>query len=144
MTNSKLFFEDVTVGSELPPLVKHPTNAQLFMFSAVTWNSHRIHYDADYARGTEGLPNIIVHGPLHGSFLAQVVTDWMGEVGKLKKFSWSNRLPAQPGDVLTCRGKVTSKDEATRLVECDLLMENQRGERVVRGKATVELQGRTI
>jgi 3-methylfumaryl-CoA hydratase len=36
----------------------------LFRFSALTANSHRIHYDAAYATGVEGLPGVIVHGPL--------------------------------------------------------------------------------
>jgi len=41
-----------------------PNSILLFRFSALTFNSHRIHYDQDYARNKEGYPNIIVHGPL--------------------------------------------------------------------------------
>jgi 3-methylfumaryl-CoA hydratase len=37
---------------------------QLFRFSALTYNAHRIHYDADYATGVEGHPGLVVHGPL--------------------------------------------------------------------------------
>ena len=44
------FFEDVEAGYEIPPLAKIPEHTNLFMFSAVTWNRHRIHYDADFAR----------------------------------------------------------------------------------------------
>lgn len=48
-----------------------PANAQrwcpgpvdLFRFSAVTFNSHRIHYDQSYARTAEGYPDLVVHGP---------------------------------------------------------------------------------
>jgi 3-methylfumaryl-CoA hydratase len=36
----------------------------LFRFSALTYNAHRIHYDRDYATGTEGYPGLVVHGPL--------------------------------------------------------------------------------
>lgn len=36
----------------------------LFRFSALTYNAHRIHYDAPYARETEGYPGLVVHGPL--------------------------------------------------------------------------------
>lgn len=36
----------------------------LFRFSAITANTHRIHYDADYARGEEGYPGLVVHGPM--------------------------------------------------------------------------------
>ena len=36
----------------------------LFRFSALTYNGHRIHYDAPYATGVEGYPGLVVHGPL--------------------------------------------------------------------------------
>jgi 3-methylfumaryl-CoA hydratase len=37
---------------------------QLFRFSALTYNAHRIHYDRPYATGTEGYPDLVIHGPL--------------------------------------------------------------------------------
>jgi 3-methylfumaryl-CoA hydratase len=37
---------------------------RLFRFSAMTFNGHRIHYDADYARQVEGYAGLVVHGPL--------------------------------------------------------------------------------
>jgi 3-methylfumaryl-CoA hydratase len=41
----------------------------LFGYSALTLNGHRIHYDADYARDTEGYPGLVVHGPLLAQLL---------------------------------------------------------------------------
>jgi 3-methylfumaryl-CoA hydratase len=41
-----------------------PDSRMLFRFSALTANAHRIHYDAPYARGVEGFPGLVVHGPL--------------------------------------------------------------------------------
>jgi 3-methylfumaryl-CoA hydratase len=41
-----------------------PDPVLLFRYSALTFNSHRIHYDADYARKTEQYPALVVHGPL--------------------------------------------------------------------------------
>lgn len=41
-----------------------PDPVQLFRFSAITFNSHRIHYDGPYAREVEGYPALVVHGPL--------------------------------------------------------------------------------
>ncbi len=41
----------------------------LFRFSALTYNGHRIHYDAPYATGAEGYPALVVHGPLLASLL---------------------------------------------------------------------------
>ena len=44
---------------------------QLFRFSALTFNSHRIHYDRDYATREEGYPGLVVHGP----YLATLLMD---------------------------------------------------------------------
>lgn len=43
----------------------------LFRFSALTWNSHRIHYDRDYATGVEGYPGLVTHGPLQALAMAE-------------------------------------------------------------------------
>ncbi|MGE0747745.1 MAG: MaoC family dehydratase N-terminal domain-containing protein [Rhodospirillales bacterium] len=42
----------------------HPTTVLLFRFSALTMNSHRIHYDLDYVRDVEKYPGLLFHGPL--------------------------------------------------------------------------------
>ena len=139
------YFEDVDVGSELPALVKEPNQVQLFLFSAVTWNPHRIHYDKDWAQ-YEKHPDVVVHGPLHGAFLSQLVTDWMGPRGRLRRLGYSNRGSAFPGDTLTCRGIVQTKrvQDGKHLVECEIWIENQRGEKLTPGAAVIELPSREM
>ncbi len=44
----------------------------LFRYSALTFNSHRIHYDLPYARTEEGLPGLLVHGPLQATLLVNL------------------------------------------------------------------------
>lgn len=46
-----------------------PSSIMLFRYSALTFNSHRIHYDVDFARNQEGYPNLVVHGPLTATLL---------------------------------------------------------------------------
>lgn len=43
---------------------------RLFRMSAITGNSHRIHYDRPYATDVEGYPDLVVHGPLLAQQLA--------------------------------------------------------------------------
>jgi 3-methylfumaryl-CoA hydratase len=43
----------------------------LFRFSALTYNAHRIHYDSDYVRMTEGYPDLVVHGPLQALLMSE-------------------------------------------------------------------------
>ncbi|MBA2934827.1 MaoC family dehydratase N-terminal domain-containing protein [Sphingomonas sp. CGMCC 1.13654] len=42
---------------------------QLFRYSALTFNAHRIHYDRDYATGVEIYPGLVVQGPLLATLL---------------------------------------------------------------------------
>ncbi len=44
--------------------VVEPTSTLLFRYSALTFNGHRIHYDLDFCRDSEGYPGLVVHGPL--------------------------------------------------------------------------------
>ncbi len=52
--------------------------AFLFRYSALTFNGHRIHYDAPYARDEEGYPGLVVHGPLQATLLVQLAADLGG------------------------------------------------------------------
>ena len=67
----------------------------LFRFSAVTFNSHRIHYDADYCRD-EGYPNLVVHGPFLAMKLAAFAQD---RLGTLTSFSFRATAPLFLEDV---------------------------------------------
>lgn len=49
-----------------------PDPMLLFRFSALTFNSHRIHYDREYAVGVEGYPGLVVHGPLIAMLLVDL------------------------------------------------------------------------
>ena len=53
----------------------HPDPIQLFRFSALTFNAHRIHYDRDYACRVEGYGGLVVHGPLTAMLLLQHFVD---------------------------------------------------------------------
>jgi 3-methylfumaryl-CoA hydratase len=44
----------------------------LFRYSALTFNAHRIHYDAPYATGAEGYPDLVVQGPLTATLLCEL------------------------------------------------------------------------
>jgi hydroxyacyl-ACP dehydratase HTD2-like protein with hotdog domain len=61
-----------TGGWQVPHV---PTEALLFRYSAVTFNTHRIHYDAGYATREEGYPGLIVHGPLMATLMLDAFRD---------------------------------------------------------------------
>ena len=50
-----------------------PDPVVLFRFSALAFNGHRIHYDADYARDVEGYPALVVNGSVSTLFLFEAL-----------------------------------------------------------------------
>ena len=132
MANEVRRYEDVQTGDEITPLVKEIGLARMMAYGAATWDFIRLHYDADYARGL-GFEGPFVDGQMMGGFLTQHIQDWAGPEAFLRKLAFRNRVMAYPGDSLTCRGVVTdvSATDEGGMVECDLWVENQRGEKVV-------------
>ena len=66
-----------------------PDYIQLFRFSSLTWNGHRIHYDLDHCREDEGYPDIITHGPFTALMLANLTPEGLlfsGAPCSLKSF----------------------------------------------------------
>jgi 3-methylfumaryl-CoA hydratase len=68
--------DDVPV--EAPAETVEPDPVLLFRYSALTMNSHRIHYDAPYAVGEEGYPGLVVQGPLQATLLARLAARRLG------------------------------------------------------------------
>jgi hydroxyacyl-ACP dehydratase HTD2-like protein with hotdog domain len=115
----------------------------MFFFSAATYNGHRIHYDKDWARDTEGYEDVLVQGPLQAALLARAVTDWIGPAGRLVTYSAQNRAVAFPGQELTFGGTVTAVREDGDRTLVDLELAVTRGEDVLMpGTAVVSLPRR--
>ena len=76
-----------------------PSPALLFRFSALTFNTHRIHYDLPYAVEVEGYRGLVVHGPLTATLLLDLAQREVGE-NALNSFSFRGISPAIAGDML--------------------------------------------
>ena len=131
-------FNDIAIGDAIPSLIKEPTTRQLAMYAGASGDFYEIHYDKDFA-AAQGLPGVILHGALKSAFLGQLITDWLGEVGKLLSLSVRYREMDIPGDSLICAGVVTDKDETAGTVRCDIWIENGEGTKTTTGNALVAL-----
>ncbi|MDO8597347.1 MAG: MaoC family dehydratase N-terminal domain-containing protein [Sulfuricaulis sp.] len=86
------------------PIAQHsqafyPDSTTLFRYSALTFNGHRIHYDADYCRSVESYPNLVIHGPLNATMLAAFAEKLSGR--RLKTFRYRGLRPSLLGNSLT-------------------------------------------
>ena len=71
---------------------ERPTETTLFRYSALTFNTHRIHYDLPYATEVEGYPGLVVHGPLLATYLMNAFMLEHDGV-EVKSFEFSARAP---------------------------------------------------
>ncbi|MET0763789.1 MAG: MaoC/PaaZ C-terminal domain-containing protein [Blastococcus sp.] len=87
------------VGDALPPLEHTVTPLQLFRYSAVTWNPHRIHFDERYAH-EEGHPGIALHSHLRAALALRCVTEGLGPGWRIAAVAYRLRKPVYaPADV---------------------------------------------
>ncbi|HYF59083.1 MAG TPA: MaoC family dehydratase N-terminal domain-containing protein [Burkholderiaceae bacterium] len=80
-----------------------PDEALLFRYSAVTFNTHRIHYDAPYVTGVEGYPGLVVHGPLMATMMLDAFRD-AHPGARVRRFSFRALAPAFAGETLHAGG----------------------------------------
>ncbi len=123
--------------STIPELVVVPTTTQIFSFSAVTWNRHRIHYDKDAARA-EGHADVVVQRALLGNYFASLLDQWLGQHGEVRKLSWKVLSSAVPGKQLRCLGEA-SIDER-KAAHCEMRIIDELGILVATGEAECALK----
>lgn len=131
-------FERVEVGDELPPLSLTLAGDQVRRY-AMAANMPGGRFMSDEDAKAEGLPGQIVPGNLSLALFSRLLTGW--GPARLKRLSATFRALVRPGVPLVLSAVVTEKhtsDHGT-FVECDLVLENADGERLVTGTATVEL-----
>ena len=76
-----------------------PSEPLLFRYSALTFNSHRIHYDLPYARDKERYRGLVVHGPLTATLLLDLARRQLGD-NSLTSFAFRAKSPAMCGEAL--------------------------------------------
>ena len=139
----QVYFEDVKEGMKLPSLEKVPTTQQLVRYAGASGDYYQIHYDQDFAIAN-GLSNVILHGALKNAFLGQLMTDWIGEHGVLRRLSAEYRGMDVPDIPIYGKGvvkkKYTQGDE--HIVECEIWLENAKGKKTTVGSAVVTLPSR--
>jgi 3-methylfumaryl-CoA hydratase len=113
------------VGDVLPRLRHTVTPFQLFRYSAVTWNPHRIHFDESYAR-QEGHDGLALHSHLRAALALRCVTEGLGPGWQVNKVVYRLRKPVYAPADLAYTARVVAV-EGDRLT-LELIEENPSGE----------------
>ncbi len=86
----------------------------LFRFSALTYNSHRIHYDEPYVTAVEGYPGLVVHGPLLALLMLEIARRYHPDA-VVEEFNFRLSRPAFAGATVVTRG-APDPDDPRRIV----------------------------
>lgn len=89
-----------------------PDPVSLFRFSALTYNSHRIHYDQDYVTNVEHFPDLIVHGPLLAILCLELPRRYSPEL-TVTQFRFRARYPAYCSHQILVHGAAEKQDGRT-------------------------------
>jgi acyl dehydratase len=136
-----LTWESIKDGDELPVLKKKPTLTQLVKYAAGSGDFNPLHHDYNFPQ-SKLIGSIIVHGRFKYAALGELVSNWLGHRGRIRKISCQYRGMDFPDRELTYGGKVIRKweDGGRKLVDLQLWAENDEGKKTTPGTATVELR----
>src|SRR6185503_9984443 len=116
MSNEVLSIRDVEVGQELPARTIHISRASLVQYTGASLDRNRIHWDERFATSV-GLPDVIAHGMFTMGSAFTVVTDWLGDAGRVlecgTRFTKPVVVPWEGGADIEVGGVVKSVDPET-------------------------------
>ena len=144
MATTRLYWEDVEEGQEVPPYSQKVGYMELNRFAGANNELVPIHMDPDYAKNVANLPDVIVMGNLKLAYIANALTDWAGDEGWIQKLYVEYRKMDQVNTTITAKGKVTKKYEqdGKHLVDLEVWVENEQGEVTTPGRAVLALPTR--
>ncbi|WEV77944.1 MaoC/PaaZ C-terminal domain-containing protein [Janibacter cremeus] len=135
-------FSDVTEGESLPSRTIPVTRAHLIHYAGASGDRNVIHWDERTAQAV-GLPDVIAHGMWTMGAAIQLVTDWVGDAGRVldygTRFTKPVVVPHDGGASLEVAGTVKSLDADAQQAVVELTVTSS-GEKVLgRCRATVQL-----
>ncbi len=143
MGASKLYFEDVTEGSEAPARKHTLTRTDLVRYAGASGDYNPMHHDEVKATAA-GQPSVFGHGMFSMGLLGTALTDFVG-AGNIRRYRVRFSRQTWPGEELQTKVTVTGKrvDGSRRLVDLECSLANAEGEVKVVGEATAELPTRS-
>lgn len=140
-----LYFEDFHDGQEFEAIKKGPimVGHQVRWAGAIDNYDSEFHHD-EYVAKSQGLPGIILSGPLAAAWLLSAVNYWVGRNARVLRYTDRNAGSTMPRDMLLLSGKVVRRyrDGGLNLLDLECNVSNQNGEITTPATATVAVASR--
>jgi acyl dehydratase len=133
---------DISPGLELPPVSHLVTKRNILRYGGVVGAFNPEHEEDDFAQEV-GFGEIFAHGVMHLNYVTQMLCDFAGHPGRLKKLEIDFGAPVYSGEVVTARGVVREaiREGDVLRVTCEVWSEKQDGTRVTdNGTAELEIE----
>ncbi len=133
-----LAWENIQEGDNLPELRKKPGVSQLVKYAAGGCDFNPLHHDYNFFQ-SKAIGSIIVHGRFKYASLGELVSNWLGHQGRIKKVSCQYRGMDFPDKEMVIKGNVTRKweENGEKFVEVSVWTENDEGKVNTPGSAVV-------
>ena len=140
-----LYFEDVTIGDELPPWSRKTDFMNWNRYAAVNDEFVYIHMDDEAGRAAKNERGAFGMGNLRFAYLLNMLRDWAGDEVQIRELGCQYRAINQKNDTLTCAGTVTEKwtENGEYLIRLDVDVTNQDGQSTTPGHAVLVLPSRS-
>jgi acyl dehydratase len=145
MTNtalSVLSIENVQAGQTLPSRTIHIDRATLVQYTGASLDRNRIHWDERFAKSV-GLPDVIAHGMFTMGAAVNVVSDWVGDAGRVveygARFTKPVVVPYEGGAEVEVTGVVKAVEAQTSRVTVELTVTCGAAKVLSRAIAVVDL-----
>lgn len=167
-----LYYEDVELEEDIPQIIRGPYSATIAVAFEQAWGGlfiwahgywfdfisrhpaagilnknqvpeppEAVHWDSELAKSV-GVPDAYDYGPERISWLATMLTNWIGDDGFLEELYVEIRRFNLLGDLTYCLGKVIEKEPVVKgkgRVKLEVLAKDQRGQVTAKGWAKVVL-----
>ncbi len=136
------FFEDFAEGQEMPVVTKGPMQVghQVRWAGACDNYDSEFHHD-EYVAKAQGLPGILLSGPLMACYMLTEITRWLGSRARVASFWDRNTGSTMPRDLAHIHGKITRcwVENDTGFVEMECHIVNQAGRVTTPGGLVAQL-----
>src|ERR1700751_2175433 len=128
------------VGDELPPFTRMTGFHNWNRYAAVNDEFVPIHMDDEAGRGA-GYPTAFGMGNLQWAFLHNLLREWLGDHGRIVGGAFQFRAPTIKDMTVTAKGIIPQRrtDNGTQLIDLDVWTEDQDGNSMAPGTATIAL-----